>query len=76
MTGRSSSTISFFNLEGERVLFHPLSSHSLKEIHCFGCCRVGFLGHFSSKVAFGCLKCEGKEIFQREANLAISLEIL
>ena len=46
----------FFNLEGERVLFHPLSSHSLKEIHCFGCCCVGMVGDFGPKGALGSLK--------------------
>ena len=65
-----------FNLEGERVLFHPLSSHFVKENPCVGCCGVGLFGHFCPKRAFGCKKSEGKGIFQREANLAISLEIL
>ena len=43
----------YFNLEGERVLFHPLSSCFLKENPCFGCCCVGYVGHFGPKGALG-----------------------
>ena len=45
-----------FNLEGERVLFHPLSSHFVKENPCFGCCGVGLFGHFCPKGALGSQK--------------------
>ena len=41
-----------FNLESERVFFHPLSSHSVKEKPCFGCCCVGFVRLFCPIGAF------------------------
>ena len=44
------------DLEVERVLFHPLSSHFAKENPCFGCCGVGLFGHFGPKGALGSLK--------------------
>ena len=46
----------FVYLEGERVLFHPLSSCFLKENPCFGCCCVGMVGDFGPKGALGSLK--------------------
>ena len=45
-----------FNLEGERVLFHPLSSHFLKENPCFGFCCSGIFGDFGPKGALGSQK--------------------
>ena len=51
-----------FNLEDERVLFHPLSSHFLKEGACFGCCCAGFFGHFCPKDALGSQKSLGKKL--------------
>ena len=41
------------DLEGERVLFHRLSSCFLKENPRFGCCGVGLFGHFGPKGALG-----------------------
>ena len=45
-----------FNLEGERVLVHPLLSHFLKEGLCFDCGCVGYLGYFGPKGALGSQK--------------------
>ena len=61
-----------FNLKGERVIFHPLSSRFLKENQFSVWSCVGGFGVFCPKGALGCQEDDEKKIFQREANLTIS----
>ena len=76
ITATQYSTISLSVSKVERVLFHPLSSHFLKENHFWGGSCDCFFGFFGPKGAFGSQKHVEEEIFWREGHLAISLEIL